>query len=95
MSRRLGNRPDLGGTPVSRRQISVALIVFGLGLLEGCGGPAAQLPPRKRAGVENFTFDDLEHTDINNWRLQGHDYFRIMAATGHKTMTVFQRARKN
>jgi len=22
--------------------------------------------------------------------LQGHDYFRIMATTGHKTMAVFQ-----
>ncbi len=42
-------------------------------------------------GIENFTFHDLRHTAINNWRLQGHDYFRIMAATGHKTMTVFKR----
>lgn len=23
---------------------------------------------------------------IHNWRLQGHDYFRIMAATGPKTL---------
>ena len=45
----------------------------------------------KRAGIEDFTFHDLRHTAINNWRLQGHDYFRIMAATGHKTMTVFKR----
>jgi integrase len=36
-------------------------------------------------------FHDLRHTAINNWRLQGHDYFRIMAATGHKTMSVFKR----
>jgi hypothetical protein len=28
---------------------------------------------------------------MHNWRLQGQDYFRIMAATGHKTMTVFKR----
>jgi hypothetical protein len=34
---------------------------------------------------------DLSHTAINNWRLQGHDYFRIMAATGHKTLNVFKR----
>jgi len=27
----------------------------------------------------------------NNWRLQGHDYFRVMTATGHKTMSVFKR----
>ena len=45
----------------------------------------------KRAGIEDSTFHDLRHTVINNWRLQGHDYFRIMAATGHKTMTVFKR----
>ena len=43
------------------------------------------------AGIEEFTFHDLRHTAINNWRLQGHDYFRIMAATGHKTMSVFKR----
>lgn len=45
----------------------------------------------KRAGIEDFTFHDLRHTAINNWRLAGHDYFRIMAASGHKTMSVFKR----
>ncbi len=45
----------------------------------------------KNAGIENFTFHDLRHTCINNWRLQGHDFFRIMAASGHKTMEVFKR----
>ena len=45
----------------------------------------------KNAGIENFTFHDFRHTAINNWRLEGHDYFRIMAASGHKTMTVFKR----
>jgi len=44
-----------------------------------------------RAGIENFTFHALRYTAINNWRLPGHDYFRIMAATGHKTMEVFKR----
>ena len=46
---------------------------------------------KKRAGIEDFTFHDLRHSAINNWRLQGHDYFRIMAASGHKTMNVFKR----
>jgi integrase len=46
---------------------------------------------RRRAGIENFTFHDLRPTAINNWRLQGHDYFRIMAASGHKTISVFKR----
>ena len=45
----------------------------------------------KGAGIGDLTFPDLRHTAINNRRLQGHDYFRIMAATGHKTMTVFTR----
>ncbi len=45
----------------------------------------------RRAEIEEFTFHDLRHTAINNWRLQGHDYFRIMAATGHKTLNVFKR----
>ncbi len=45
----------------------------------------------REARIEGLTFHDLRHTAINNWRLQGHDYFRIMAATGHKTMTVFKR----
>ena len=44
-----------------------------------------------KAGIEDFTFHDLRHTALNNWRLQGHDYFRIMAASGHKTMHVFKR----
>jgi integrase len=45
----------------------------------------------RRARIESFTFHDLRHTAINNWRVAGHDYFRIMAATGHKTMNVFKR----
>ncbi len=32
-----------------------------------------------------------KHTAINNWCLAGHDYFRIMAASGHKTLSVFKR----
>jgi integrase len=45
----------------------------------------------KQAGIEDFTFHDMRHTAINTWRLQSHDYFRIMEATGHKTMSVFKR----
>jgi integrase len=45
----------------------------------------------QKAGIANFHFHDLRHTFINNRRLEGHDYFRIMAATGHKTMSVFKR----
>jgi len=45
----------------------------------------------KQAGIEDFTFHDLRHTAINNWRMQGHDYFRIMAASGHRTLSVFKR----
>jgi integrase len=45
----------------------------------------------KRAGIENFTFRHLRHTAINNWRLQGHDYFKTMVASGHQTMSVFKR----
>ncbi len=41
--------------------------------------------------MEDFAFHDLRHTAITTWRLQSHDYFRIMAATGHKTMSVFKR----
>jgi integrase len=45
----------------------------------------------RRAGVANATFHDLRHTFVTNMRRAGVDYFRIMAITGHKTMTVFKR----
>ena len=45
----------------------------------------------KLAGIEDFSFHDLRHTAINNWRLAGHDFFRIMVVSGHKNMTVFKR----
>ena len=44
-----------------------------------------------KAGIEDFTFHDFRHTCINNWRKEGHDYFKIMAASGHKTISVFKR----
>jgi hypothetical protein len=40
---------------------------------------------------EKLTAHDLRDTAINNWRLAGHDFFRIMTVSGHKTMTVFKR----
>jgi integrase len=45
----------------------------------------------QQAEIDNFHFHDLRHSFVNNRRLEGHDYFRIMAATGHKTMSVFKR----
>jgi integrase len=53
---------------------------------QGCLAPAC-----RKAGIEGFTWHALRRTAMHNWRLQGHAYFRIMAATGHKTMTVFKR----
>ncbi len=45
----------------------------------------------RETAIEGFTLHDGRHNAINNWRLQGHDYFRIMAATGPKTMKGFKR----
>jgi integrase len=45
----------------------------------------------KAAGIEKFVFHDFRHTCINNWRKEGHDYFKTMAASGHKTISVFKR----
>ena len=45
----------------------------------------------KKANIEGFNFHDFRHTCINTWRKDGHDYFKIMAASGHKTMSVFKR----
>jgi len=45
----------------------------------------------KEAAIEDFNFHDFRHTAINNWRKKGHDYFKIMAASGHKTISVFKR----
>jgi len=45
----------------------------------------------QKAGIEDFIPHDFRHTCITNWRKQGHDYFKIMKASGHKTMNVFKR----
>jgi len=47
-----------------------------------------------RAGLKDFTFHDLRHCAVNNLRLAGNDFFRIMAISGHKTMSVFKRYNK-
>lgn len=42
------------------------------------------------AGLGDFTFHDLRHCAINNLRLAGNDYFKIMAVSGHNTIAVFK-----
>ena len=44
-----------------------------------------------RAGIKDFTLHDLRHCALNNLRLAGNDYFRIVAGPGHKTVEVFKR----
>jgi hypothetical protein len=46
---------------------------------------------RHAAGLEDFTFYGLRPTAIHNWLHQAHDFFRIMAISGHKTVNVFKR----
>jgi integrase len=45
----------------------------------------------RQAGLTDVVFHDLRHTFVTNARRAGIDYFRIMAISGHKTMTVFKR----
>jgi integrase len=45
----------------------------------------------KKAKIEAFTFHDLRHCALNNLRRAGNDYFKIMAMSGHKTISVFKR----
>ena len=45
----------------------------------------------EKIGLEDFHFHDSRHCSINNLRLAQNDYFRIMAISGHKTMSVFKR----
>ena len=45
----------------------------------------------KQAGINGFVFHDFRHTCINNWRKERHDFFKIMAVSGHKTISVFKR----
>ena len=48
----------------------------------------------KSAGITDFLFHDLRHVAINNLRKAGNDYFKIMGASGHKTMSCFKRYNK-
>ncbi|MGD0660212.1 MAG: site-specific integrase [Syntrophorhabdales bacterium] len=43
------------------------------------------------AKIEDFVFHDFRHCALNNLRLAGNDYFRIMALSGHKTTSCFKR----
>jgi integrase len=43
------------------------------------------------AGLTDFVFHDLRHCALNNLRLAGNDYFKVMAVSGHKTMSCFKR----
>jgi integrase len=45
----------------------------------------------RKARIEDFVFHDLRHCALNNLRLAGNDYFRIMALSGHRTMSCFKR----
>jgi integrase len=45
----------------------------------------------RKAGIGDVVFHDLRHTFVTNMRRAGIDYFRIVAITEHKTMTVFKR----
>ncbi|MBM4275699.1 MAG: site-specific integrase [Deltaproteobacteria bacterium] len=80
-----GMRVALGGVPLQGVKVFYyqgrSVVSIRKAFLNAC----------QKAGIEDFTFHDLRHTFINNRRLEGHDYFRIMAATGHKTMSVFKR----
>lgn len=45
----------------------------------------------REAGITDMVFHDLRHTFVTDMRRAGVDYFRIMAITGHKTMSAFKR----
>ncbi|MBL8029456.1 MAG: site-specific integrase [Fibrobacteres bacterium] len=44
-----------------------------------------------RAGLDRLHFHDLRHTALTNWHNVGHSHFTIMQASGHKTLSCFQR----
>ncbi len=45
----------------------------------------------KQARLDTLHFHDLRHTALTNWHNEGHSHFLIMQASGHKTLSCFQR----
>ena len=45
----------------------------------------------RRVQLEHIHFHDLRHTALTNWHNAGHSHFLIMQASGHKTLSCFQR----
>ena len=44
-----------------------------------------------KAGLGDFTYHDLRHCALNNLRLAENDCYVIKHASGHKTVSAFQR----
>jgi integrase len=45
----------------------------------------------RNAGIDDLWIHDFRHICITNWRMEGHDFARIMAASGHTTTSTFLR----
>jgi hypothetical protein len=45
----------------------------------------------EHAGIEHFILHDFRQTWINSLRKAHHGYFKIMAASGHETISIFKR----
>ncbi len=45
----------------------------------------------RAAKISDLWIHDFRHMCITNWRMQGHDFARIMAASGHTTTSTFLR----
>lgn len=51
----------------------------------------AWLSAVRRLNLEGVVFHSLRHTALTNWHNAGHSHFLIMRASGHKTLSCFQR----
>lgn len=76
-------RPIRGGRVFTRKR--------GKPLADGGSISSAFRDLKKKVGLPDIWFHDFRRTRATRWRRDGHDYFRIMKATGHKTMAVFKR----